>query len=322
MLNKNISEFFGFVISLTSICLISTSCFLVSSNNKQSNTNNKQSLTRYDSPKVIGKISSAEINESSGLVASRCQENVFWTHNDSGDNAFLYAISQKGEKLGTWKVKGAKNKDWEDIATIKNKSGECFLYIGDIGDNEKNRTDLIIYRVREPKISAENRSSGKKNPLLTENAEIINFRYPESRHDAETLLIHPETNDIYILTKRLSGSSEVYKIKGNFEITKTPIAEKIADLSVPAIPNGFLTGGEISPDGRRIVVCDYFNAYEIILPENAKNFDEIWKEKPVVIELGKREQGEAVCYSANGNSIFATSEKINSPLIEVKRIKR
>ncbi len=100
---------------------------------------------------------------------------------------------------------------------------------------------------------------------------------------------------------------------------KTNTLEKIADFSVPAIPNGFFTGGDISSDGKRIIICDYFSAYEIVLPENAKNFDEIWKEKPTIVELGEREQGEAVGYSVDGKSIFATSEKKNSPIIEVKR---
>ena len=117
----------------------------------------------------------------------------------------------------------------------------------------------------------------------------------------------------------MSGASAVYKLKSDFSLEKTNTLEKIADFSVPAIPNGFLTGGNISPDGKRVVISDYFAAYEIILPENAKNFDEIWTQKPNVIELGEREIGEAVCYSADGNSIFATSEKKNSPFIEVKK---
>lgn len=322
MLYRNIAKFFSFVISLSFFCLASTSCFLVSSSDRRSNTNNKQSLMSYDKPKVIGRIGSPEITESSGLVASRCQENVLWTHNDSGDNAFIYAINKKGEKLGTWKVAGAKNKDWEDLAITKDKTGKCFLYIGDIGDNERKRSELTIYRIREPKVSAESKSSGKKNPLLTENAEAIGFSYPELRRDAETLLVHPVTNDIYILTKRLGGASEVFRLKNDFDTVKANALEKIAELSVPSLPDGFLTGGEISPDGKSVVICDYFNAYEIILPKNAKNFDEIWKEKPTVIELGNREQGEAVCYSSDGNSIFATSEKKNSPLIEVKRLNK
>jgi len=55
------------------------------------------------------------------------------------------------------------------------------------------------------------------------------------------------------------------------------------------------------------------------LPKNAKSFDEIWTEKLLIVELGERNQGEAVAYSADGKSIFATSEKKNSPIIQVKR---
>ena len=319
MLNKNITKFFGFVISLTSICLILTGCSLVSSSENQPKNNIENQSEDYAAPKVVGKIESSEIKESSGLAASRCNQNVFWTHNDSGDEALIYALDASGKKLGTWKVSEAQNKDWEDIATIKNEKGECFLYIGDIGNNERLKSEMTIYRVREPQVLLENKSSSKKKPLATENAEAIKFVYPEIRHDAETLLIHPQTGDIYILSKRVSGASAVYKLKRNFDLTKTITLEKITDLSVPAIPDGLLTGGDISPDGKRVVVCDYFNAYEIVLPEKAENFDEIWKEKLSVVELGKREQGEAICYSADGNSIFATSEKKNSPMIEAKR---
>ena len=98
---------------------------------------------------------------------------------------------------------------------------------------------------------------------------------------------------------------------------KTNQLEKLTDLTVPAVPNGFLTGGDISPDGKHAIICDYFNAYELTLPDGAKNFDEIWKQKPLIVELGERKQGEAVGYSADGKSIFATSEGKNSPLIEV-----
>ena len=75
------------------------------------------------------------------------------------------------------------------------------------------------------------------------------------------------------------------------------------------MPNGFLTGGDISPDGKRVILCDYFGAYEIVLPEKAKNFDEIWKEKPLIVELGEREQGEAVGYSADGNQYLRPAKR-------------
>ena len=320
MSNKTITKNFAFVIFLINLCCLFAGCFSVaSSDGKNANKPNKISSVKYAAPQIVGTIKTNEITESSGIVHSKCQENIFWTHNDSGDGAFIFAINGRGEKLGTFKVAGANNVDWEDIAAFKDANGECFLYIGDIGDNVRLRGKLIIYVVKEPRVSESDKNSNKKNPSKTETAQAVKFDYPESRHDAETLLVHPQTADIYILTKRLSGAASVYKLSKNYNLNRINRLEKVADFTVPAVPNGFLTGGDISADGKRIVVCDYFSAYEIVLPEKSKNFDDIWKQKPEIIQLGERAQGEAVCYSLDGESIFATSENRNSPLIRVGR---
>lgn len=318
MSKKTITKFSAFVISFALVCLIFFGCSSASSNERVDKTS-ENSATDYQNPQILGKIKSSEIIESSGIAASKCQPGVLWTHNDSDDDAFIYALGLKGEKLGTWRVSGAKNVDWEDIAEFRNASGECFLYIGDIGDNAHKREEHEIYMVREPQISGSDKSSSRKDARDTEPAETIKFKYPDEKYDAETLFVHPQTGDIYILTKRRQNPSGVYKLASNYSLDKTNEVKKISDFTVPSIPNGYLTGGDISPDGKRVVICDYFDAYEIVLPENAKDFNEIWKQKPVIIHLGEREMGEAVGYSADGKSIFATSEKQNSPLIEVKR---
>lgn len=318
MSNKTISKNFAFVTICLIFSLFTNACFQVSSrDDSNKNKSSNQDSKNYAEPNIVGKIKTKELDESSGLAASKCTENIFWTHNDSGDGAYIFALDSKGEKLATYKVKNAVNDDWEDIAEIKNSNGECFLYLGDIGNNSRTKTVQTVYRVKEPTVFS--KDSSKKNPLLTEDAEAVKFSYPDFPHDAETLLIHPQTGDIYIITKRLSGAAGIYKLKADFEKSKPVKPEKISDFSVPAVPEGFLTGGDISPDGRRVIFCDYFSAYEILLPENARNFDEIWKEKPLKIDLGTREQGEAIGYSADGNSVFATSEKLNSPMIEVVR---
>lgn len=320
MSKKTITKIFSFVILWTILCCLFSGCYSVSSTD-QANVNraDKDVSTAYQKPEIVGAIKTAEITESSGIVASRCQTDVLWTHNDSGDGAFVFALNAAGESLGVWAVKNAKNRDWEDLATIKNQNGECFLYIGDIGDNERKRSDLSVYLFKEPTISDAGKTTSRKNPLSTEAAAAIKFQYPDARYDAETLLVHPQSGDIYILTKRLRDAASVYKLSKNYNLDKINRLEKIADFTVPAIPNGFLTGGDISPDGKRLVICDYFSAYEIVLPEKVKNFDDIWREKPLIIELGEREQGEAVGYSADGAAIYATSEKKNSPIIKVKK---
>ncbi len=132
--------------------------------------------------------------------------------------AYIFALNEKGEKLGTWKVSGAKNKDWEDIAAFQDpKTGKCFLYIGDIGNNERLKSEMTIYRVAEPPVSAADATSSAKNPNETESADAIKLSYPDIRHDAETLMVHPVTGDIYILSKEFDGRGGHLQIGGKLQ---------------------------------------------------------------------------------------------------------
>lgn len=314
MSNKTIAKFCCFVISASAACSLFAACGFVFPNPTLSNPE-----SQYGPPVINGFIKSPDITESSGIAASRCQSNVLWTHNDSGDDAFIFALNGTGVHLGAWRVPNTLNLDWEDIAAYKDAGGSCFIYIGEIGDNKGKRPEHAVYRIPEPLIMPDAARSSRKEPLFTGNPEVIRFRYPDYDQDAETLMVHPKTGDIYVATKRISGPSGVYRLKLEFNGSEPQKAQLVAELSVPAVPNGLLTGGDISPDGRRVIVCDYNRAYEMVLSENAANFDEIWKQTPTPVDLGKRKGGEAVGYSVDGTSIFGTSEKRDSPVIEVKR---
>jgi hypothetical protein len=314
MTKTTITKIFAFVIFFTLFGAIFSGCSFAPSGNPATSKS-----SRYDSPRIVGSIADPEIDESSGLAASKCQPNVFWTHNDSGDDAFVYAISITGNKLGTWHVPGARNIDWEDIAGFKDRDGKCYIYIGEIGDNQSKRTEHAVLRVPEPRVTPDDGWSTRKQPLQSGQAEVMRFRYPDGNHDAETLMVHPKTADIYVVTKRVSGPAGVYRLRPDFGKDTVVTAEKIADVSMPAIPNGFVTGGDISPDGRRLIICDYSAGYEFSLPERSTEFDDIWKQEPESIDLGKRRVGEAVGYSPDGNSLFATSEGKDSPVIEIDR---
>src|SRR5215510_2255932 len=146
---KTIAKISTFVIFLAALALVFSACDRFASRAKR-NTSDE-----FDPPRVIGHIANPDITEASGLVASKCQPNVFWTHNDSGDGPYIYALNYKGENLGTWKVTNAENLDWEDIAERKEPDGACRIYIGEIGDNDLKRDVHTIYRVREPEVSDE-----------------------------------------------------------------------------------------------------------------------------------------------------------------------
>jgi hypothetical protein len=267
-------------------------------------------------PRMLGRVQTEEIKESSGLAASRCQPNVLWTHNDAGSGPIIYAHALDGRHLGAWKVTNADNVDWEDIDTFKDPSGRCFLMIGDIGDNDEVRRELIVYRLPEPIITPDAAGSSSNSPLSTEPAVAIRFTYPDRPNNAETMMVHPVTNDIYIVTKTKKGPAAVYRVRaGNVDVST---AERLGEISMPADPPGLLTGGSISPDGKRVVLCDVQNGYELRLTDPAAAFDNIWRQKPVLVDLGDRKQGEGVTYSADGSAMIASSEKKNPPIFEVR----
>ena len=311
---KTIAKFLGFVISFASFALIFSACGQV-----DSSTEKKDYGGAFEPPRVISHISDPDITEASGLVVSKCQANVMWTHNDSGDGPFIYAVSPTGDNLGTWKVTGAQNIDWEDVAERREPDGTCRIYVGEIGDNAVRRSVHSIYRVREPQVTTQTKDNRQKDALATERAERLDFSYADENQNAETLMVHPATGDIYVLTKRHKGPSGVYKIKPTFGSGVVQTVARIADVQVPSIPVGLLTGGDISPDGRRVAICDYIDGYELSLPAGYTNFDDIWRQQPVRIDLGSRDQGEAIAYSPDGRELFATTEHPVPPLIEVHR---
>lgn len=273
----------------------------------------------YAAPKQIATLEDRDIKESSGIVASRLDENIFWTHNDSGDKAFIYAFDRAGKKRGVWSVTGARSTDWEDIASALDAEGNSYLYLGDIGGGKKIRRERVtIYRVREPKVTDADRQSTKKTASVTERAETIELKYPDGSHDAETLLVHPQTGDLYIITKSLF-SSNVYKLKAPLTSGKVHMLTKVGSLKSGSFFGGLMTGGDISPDGKHVILCDYSKAYELRLPDNSRSFEDVWKQDLMEIKVGERRQGEAVCYRSDGNAILLTSEKRPTPVIEVVR---
>ncbi|MDT4896907.1 MAG: hypothetical protein QOH25_1984 [Acidobacteriota bacterium] len=280
----------------------------------------------YGTPVHLADLEDKAIDESSGIVASRRHPDFFWTHNDSGDGPFLYAFDRRGGKRGTWRVTDAKAVDWEDItAGPGTQPGQSFLYVGDIGDNSKERREIIVYRVAEPVITGADADTNRFEPQQTEPAEAIHLRYADGKHDAEALAVHPITGDLYIITKtrNTTSAAAVYKLSAPFSTSTVNTLEKVGDIRVPSLFPGMITGADISPDGRKIILCDYFNAYEMSLPERSGgSFDDLWKQPVAIVRLGMRQQGEAVCYRLDGQAILATSENSPAALIEVETIKR
>ncbi len=251
----------------------------------------------------------AEVSESSGLVASRRNAGRYWTHNDSGDGPFLYCIDGRGNPCGRWRVTGAEARDWEDIAAGPGPGDRPHLYVGDIGDNLGELNQIVVYRVAEPAVPEGDTPATER---ATERAEAIRLRYPDGPHDAEALLVHPVTGDLYVVTKAAQAGVYVARapLGGAAAVTLELVA--VLDLGAAVNPLDVVTGGDISPSGDRVVLVTYAGGYELRLAPGAA-FDSVWQGEAHEIRVGARAQGEAVAYRLDGEAVLTTSERRLGP---------
>jgi hypothetical protein len=282
----------------------------------------REGALRYSKVQRLGTLENRDINESSGIMAAAKQgdEELFWTHNDSGDGPFLYLLDRRGAHRGTWKITGASSLDAEDCAAGPGpKPGRRYLYYADIGDNFSIRSNCVVWRVPEPVLPANAARSSRERPLATAQAEPLPFAYPDGAHDCEALLVHPTSGIVYLVTKeREGGSSSVYKFPAPLAPGRKETLVKVADLCLGLSKSeSLVTAGDIAPDGRRLILRDHRRLYELTLPERAQTLDEIWKQKPQSFPSPKLRQGEAVCYSLDGRSLYLTSENLPTPLYQV-----
>ncbi len=276
----------------------------------------------------LGHLQDSAITESSGVVASRrAGGQLLWTHNDSGDGPFVYALRPNGAKLGTFRLGGVQTvTDCEDIAIGLGPQAQVpYLYLGDIGDNNSVRTAAshvcTVYRVPEPEVSPGARTSTQAHPILTATAEAFRYVYPDGPHNAESLLVHPRTGCIYVVAKNPNGRDGVYVFPVPLDPCRVVVLKKIATIVISGEPNlypNLITGGDIAPDGSHVLLRTYWYAYEFAVPAGGAGFDGVWHAKPRRILTPLQAQGEGIGYAyPQGNAFYLTSEGAHTSLYKV-----
>ena len=73
---------------------------------------------------VTAILESRELDEVSGIQSG--EGGLFFLHNDEGSPS-VYIANAHGRHLGKLTIKGAKNRDWEDITRIPGESGPLLV---------------------------------------------------------------------------------------------------------------------------------------------------------------------------------------------------
>jgi hypothetical protein len=276
----------------------------------------------YASGELLFTFKDARITESSGVAPSSRRDDVFFTHNDSGDVPRFFAIrASDGATVGTYDVPDVPQAlDWEDMSSGV-VDGQPALFFADIGDNAVSRAIrpfVHIVVVAEPVVDPSKTVSADV-PIL----DAFALAYEDGPHNAETLLVDPVTGQLAIVTKESSGRSGVYVARDEgARYVRTLHRVAVIDLSVLGSEAGlgnelFATGGDISPDGTRVTVRSYYEAFEWTMEDH--DLGEGFAAEPQRISLPWTRQGEAIAYTRDGSSLITTSEGSHAPAHLLRR---
>ncbi len=251
----------------------------------------------------VAKLGPGPGKENSGIVKSRTRDDLFWIHNDSGDEPRVYAIHRNGadyaderypETPGTL-IGGAINVDWEDIAV--DDAGH--LIVADVGNNGNDRRDLVLYYLDEPSPDA-GRTTFKKK---------IFVRYPE-----QTAFPAPRDNFNFDCEGVFTVGATVHLFSKNRSDTKTTLYR--LDKMEPEVTNvltrvdtfdigGQVVGADCSPDGKRLVAI----TYEAIWLFERDQLDQEFFSSRISWAPHEGQQIEAVCF-ADGSTLLLADEEL------------
>ncbi|MBN0045000.1 WD40 repeat domain-containing protein [Streptomyces actuosus] len=230
------------------------------------------------------------ITESSGLAASRLHPGIFWTHNDSDDGPYLYAVDgATGRTVATLTLTGIGSpRDVEAISI----GPDNHIWVGDIGDNFGGRWPYVwVYELPEPE--------ELKDATVRATQYVV--KYSDGPRDAESLVVHPKTGRVYIVDKNEDGG-HLYEGPAHLSTSGANIFRPVAAVDLWA------TDAALSPDGDRLAVRGYFGG--ILYDWNGGELKRIER-----LDVPLQRQGESVTYSVDGSKLLFGSEGADSGVV-------
>lgn len=265
----------------------------------------------------VGTVANSSLDEISGVAVSRDNADVLWVHNDSGDTARVFALNSSGTHLGIYNLTGAAAVDYEDIAIGPGPvGGTDYLYVADTGNNALGRSTVIVYRVAEPGVTA-NQSPVNVN---LSGVDALPMTFPGTNYDCETLLVDPNSGDIYLVTRDRNG------VSGDVSFVFRNPAPHVAGVNVTlelvtsfAAPDE-IKGGDISPDGTQILLRPAAANTSIDALwwswDTTSSLATVFAQAGCPVPAAPEPQGEAIGFAADGLSYYTVSEGSNQPVYQ------
>jgi len=250
-------------------------------------------VVKFASIPVSKAIQPGIIDEASGIADSKANPGYLWVEQDSGNPSDIILLSYAGEVFKRITIRSAINRDWEDIATGNGPAaGTNYIYLADIGDNNKVYTQYLIYRFPEPLATTDTVSV----------YDEIRFQYPDGSHDAEAILVDNSSKDIYIITKQ-DALSRIYKLV---------YPQNTAAVNVAVYMGALAFNGVVSAAGSRagdeLLIKTYTSLY-YWKKAASESIEQVLNKNPVALAYQQEPQGEAVCFKNDNQGFYTLSER-------------
>jgi len=245
---------------------------------------------RVGESSVSGTVADPALDEISGLVVGHRMDGVLWVEEDSGNDAAVYALEPTGEVVADVTVDGATNQDWEDLAWAKGR-----LWVGDIGDNERERGEIQVYSFHEP---------GDRG-VTSVDATIVRLRYEDGPHDAEAMFVDPRDEHLYVIVKQfIRPESPVYALPlRGVRPGQVGVLRQVA-----RVPLSFVTAADLGPAG--IVVRNYLTT--LVFPwSDDRSVVSTLEGMSCPVSLGS---SEAIAQTRDGRALYSISEGVGPPI--------
>jgi hypothetical protein len=261
----------------------------------------------FGTPVLVGNLANQQISEASGLASSGLYPGALWVINDGGNDPLLYSIGIDGADLGTFRVEGASNYDWEALASFRLQD-TAYLLIADVGDNWEQRETCTLYVVKEPTITA----TGLDDRPVVGIAWQIRFTYEDGPNDCEAVAVDTAAQRVLLLTKR-SLPPVLYELPLQpADPDITALARRLTTIPLFDWP----TAIDIAPDGLSAVVLTYNNAF-LFARSQKEDWSAAFNKKPRPLNFNRLNQQEAICFGFYEKSVYVTSEQLPTPLVRI-----
>ncbi|MEW5854192.1 MAG: hypothetical protein AB2A00_35790 [Myxococcota bacterium] len=258
--------------------------------------------THWLPPKVMGTLPD-ELDEVSGLVASRRNPGVLWAVEDSGGAPVVFGLDHGGRVVARLTLRDVVNVDWEALALGPCGAEQC-LFIGDVGDNLAQRDDVAVLRVVEPVLA------GTREREVT--AERFPLRYPDGAQDAEALVVD-EGGLPVVFTKRTDGTTRVFRFDALTGETLRALRNVDTSANVEGLPSA-VTDASLWSDGKHLLLRTYGGAWQFALPGG---IDAVADASGEAVPVPWEVQGESMAYDPRTGGFWTVSEGRQSALFHV-----